>query len=697
MKKIALIGNPNTGKTSLFNQLTTSYAYVGNWSGVTVEKKVGKLKPLVHPGELGKYTDGASGASGQFGDLDGELIDLPGVYTLNPLTNDEAVVSQFLINEPFTDVLNIVDASQLQRNLHLTLQLIELGKPLVIGLNMVDVAKQHGMYINYKRLSQKLKIPVTPIIARTGKGCRQLTEQMASTYTETKTTQSFQIYYGHIIEKAITRIENELTNKSKKRLPPLPARWIALQFFEGNSRVYAYLQSIIASPFLDHLYKEVEIAIKNTEAQTIHHYIYRKRNQFIQSLLADVEETTAPQATTLTEKIDKVVTHRFLGIPIFLLTMLLVFMITFDWLGFPLSDGLDKFLSGPFSEWTKIFLTQINASPYFEALIIDGVIAGVGGVLVFIPQIIIMYIFISFLEDSGYMARVALVMDRFMENVGLNGKAFIPMIIGFGCNVPGVMAARTIEQQRERLLTIILMPLMSCSARLPVYALFAAAFFAKNQALIVLSLYVLGITLALILAKVFTMTFLKNESSIFVIELPPYRLPHWSTLARSVWDKGKGFIKKAGTIIFAGSVFIWLLTFVGPYGIDVEMNESYLAVIGGVIALIFEPLGFGSWQSGAAIITGFLAKEVVVSTMNIVYYAPDVVTLQGLMTNHYTALSAYSFMTFILLYIPCMATVATIKKETNSTRWTIVSVVYPFVLAYALSFFIYQIGTFLGF
>ncbi|MFN7249389.1 MAG: ferrous iron transport protein B [Anaerobacillus sp.] len=667
MKKIALIGNPNTGKTSLFNQLTTSYAYVGNWSGVTVEKKVGKLKKQ-----------------------QGELIDLPGLYTLNPLTEDEAVVSNFLLNDSYTTILNIVDASQLLRNLHLTIQLLELGKPVIIGLNMTDVAEQYGTTINASQLSKKLNLPVVPIVARTGKGCLELGEQLSSTSNEV--SHKFNLSYGAIIEKAITHLEVLLNDKTS-----LSKRWLAIQFFEGNSYVYKYLQNIVPKQTLDEIYAEVEKTIKETEGVFLHHYIYRKRNDFISALLKDVEEKSQTEKKTLTEKIDKIVTNRFLGIPIFLLTMFLVFMLTFDWLGFPLSDLLDEFLSGPFTDWTIAFLTLISATPFIEALIIDGIIAGVGGVLVFIPQIFIMYIFISFLEDSGYMARVALVMDRFMEKIGLNGKAFIPMIIGFGCNVPGVMAARTIEQPRERLLTIILMPLMSCSARLPVYALFAAAFFVKNQALVVFSLYFLGITIALILAKVFTSTLLKNESSIFVIELPPYRLPHWGTLTRSVWDKGQGFLKKAGTIIFAGSVFIWLLTYLGPGGVDVEMNDSFLALIGGTIAPLLQPLGFGTWQAGAALLTGFMAKEVVVSTMNIIYYAPDVESLQALMTSHYTALSAYSFMAFILLYIPCMATVATIKKETGSTKWTVVSIVYALILAYGLSFLIYQIGSLLGY
>lgn len=667
MKKVALTGNPNTGKTSLFNQLTTSYAYVGNWSGVTVEKKVGQLK-----------------------NQQGELIDLPGLYTLNPLTEDEAVVTKYLLEDSYSTILNIVDASQLHRNLHLTIQLLELEKPLIIGLNMTDVAEQYGTTINSKHLAEKLNVPIVPIIARTGVGCDKLSQQVASNYQ--LLTHKTTLYYGRIIEKAVSKIEAQIKVETSQ-----PKRWLALQFFEGNKYVYNYLQSLIPKQVLDEIYADVEREVKESEGVFLHHLIYRTRNEFIQSLLLKVEEKKANQSRPLTEKIDQIVTNRFLGIPIFLLTMFLIFMFTFDWLGFPLSDLLDGFLSGPFSNWTISFLGLIGASQFIEALIVDGIIAGVGGVVVFVPQIFIMYIFISFLEDSGYMTRVAFVMDRLMEKIGLNGKAFIPMIIGFGCNVPGVMAARTIEQPRERLLTIILMPLMSCSARLPVYALFAAAFFAKNQALIVFSLYLLGIVVALILARVFSSTMLKNEVSFFVIELPPYRLPHWATLTRSVWDKGKGFLKKAGTIIFAGSVFIWLLTYFGPGGIDVAMDESFLALIGGVLAPVLAPLGFGTWQAGAALLTGFMAKEVVVSTMNIMYYAPDVETLQALMTTHYTALSAYSFMAFILLYTPCMATVATIKKETASMKWTIVSIVYALILAYALSFLIYQVGSLLGF
>jgi len=316
---------------------------------------------------------------------------------------------------------------------------------------------------------------------------------------------------------------------------------------------------------------------------------------------------------------------------------------------------------------------------------------------VFVPQIFILFFFISFLEDSGYMARAALVMDKLMESVGLNGKAFIPMIIGFGCNVPGIMAARTIEQPKERLLTVLLTPLMSCSARLSVYALFVGAFFVEYKTTVVFSLYLLGIVLALLMAKLFSVTIFKKETSVFVIELPPYRVPQGKTLLRSTWDRGKGFIRKAGTFIFGGSVVIWLLTYAGPGGLQVKMDDSFLAAIGGLLAPILVPLGFGTWQAGAALITGFLAKEVVVSSMNIIYHAPNMDSLQGVMTQAFTPLSAFTFMVFILLYVPCLATVGTIKKETGSIKWTFFSIIYALLLAYFISFIIYQGGKLLGF
>lgn len=663
--EIALIGNPNTGKTSLFNNLTGSYEYVGNWSGVTVEKKVGVFKKNI-----------------------GRLIDLPGVYTLNPLSKDEGVVTSFFLNESVDRLLNILDASQLERNLHLTLQLLEFEKPALIGLNMIDVANKRGIQIDASKLSEILGVSVVPVVARSGKGCDKLVDVIA-----TKSMSSIKknlVYYGKEMEEAITSLTGEIIDKTEHSY-----RWLALQYFEGNEYVKIYLNRIADSKKLESILSNLESKIKQQNDKLLANFIYLKRKEVIEKIIADVARKN-DAVIPLTERIDRIVTNRYFGMPIFLLLMYLMFMLTFDWLGTPLSDVLDAFLTGPVTVGFEKVLTAVQASAFIHDLILEGLVAGVGGVLVFVPQIFILFFFISLLEDSGYMARVALVMDRIMESVGLNGKAFIPMMIGFGCNVPGIMAARTIETPRERLLTILLTPLMSCSARLPVYALFVGGFFAGNKALIVLSLYVLGIAVALILAKIFSTTLLKSETSLFVIELPPYRLPQFQSLWRSTWDKGKGFVRKAGTFIFAGSVFIWLLSYAGPNGLKVDMDHSYLAAIGNVIAPILEPIGFGTWQAAASLITGFLAKEAIISTMNIIYFVPSDATLQGLLANYYTPLAAYSFMVFILLYIPCLATVATIYKETGSKKWTAFSMAYALVIAYVLSFIVYQGGKLFG-
>ncbi|WP_043933178.1 ferrous iron transport protein B [Bacillus sp. EB01] len=663
--EIALIGNPNTGKTSLFNNLTGSYEYVGNWSGVTVEKKVGIFR-----------------------NKRDRLIDLPGIYTLNPLSKDEGVVTRFFLDGPVDRLLNILDASQIERNLHLTLQLIEFGRPMLIGLNMVDVASKRGIHIDTEKLSSLLGIPVVPVVARSGKGCDRL-QDMAAAENALPPKKNL-VYYGREIEEAIGEVCALIKGKTTHS-----DRWLALQLFEGNQYVADYLEQKADGTKIRAIVSGLSQALGYHGKMSLAHVIHEKRKLVIEKIATEAVRKKG-EVVPLSERIDAIVTNKYLGMPIFLLMMYLMFMLTFDWLGSPLSDILDGIITGPIASWADGALNAAGASAFLHALVNEGLIAGVGGVLVFVPQIFILFFFISLLEDSGYMARVALVMDRIMESVGLNGKAFIPMMIGFGCNVPGIMAARTIETPRERLLTILLTPLMSCSARLPVYALFVGAFFAANSAGIVLSLYIIGILIALLLAKLFSKTVLKSEASLFVIELPPYRFPQFRALWRSTWDKGKGFVKKAGTFIFAGSVFVWLLSYSGTGGFDVEMEQSFLASIGGVLAPIFQPLGFGNWQASASLLTGFFAKESIVSTMNIIYFAPSEAQLQGMMTAYFTPLAAYSFMAFILLYIPCLATVATIYKETGSKKWTVFSMAYAFTIAYLLCLIIYQGGKLFG-
>ncbi|OWA34692.1 ferrous iron transport protein B [Saccharibacillus sp. O16] len=670
MNQYALLGNPNTGKTSLFNMLTRSYETVGNWSGVTVEKRIGTLR-----------------------DRRGRIVDLPGLYSLLPLTADEGVAARFLMEETPDCILNIVDASQLERNLYLTVQLLEYERPILIGLNMVDVARNRKITVDTAALERELGVRVVAIVARKGTGCNEVLHALGG--LDQSPRSEFRIDYGTAVESGILQF-TELLEQSTASLLAMP-RWTALQFMEGNEAVRTLLPPDLDRNLLDQLLLRVEQELKLSGVDSdLPTYLRKVRTERIAAICHNVVDRSTPHTHTATERIDAILTHRVIGIPLFLALMFLIFKLTFDWLGSVLSDLLDSLISGTLSGWISSLLTNLGASSFTHSLIVDGIVGGVGGVLVFLPQIAILFLLISFIEDSGYMARITLLMDRTMEAVGLSGKAFIPFIIGFGCNVPAIMAARTLEQRKDRLLTTLLVPLMSCSARLPVYALFAGVFFASHRATVVMSLYLLGMVLALTLAKLFSRTLLKSEPSLFIVELPPYRMPQPLSLLRMTWEKVKGFLRKAGTIILTGSILIWFLSNTGPGGFGVNMDDSFLAVIGGALSKLLVPLGFGTWQAGAALITGFMAKEVVVSTMNIIYQVPDLAGLEHQVSMAFTPLQAFSFIAFILLYIPCLATVGVIRKETASWRWTFFSMGYSLALAYLVAWVIYQGGQLIG-
>lgn len=654
-----ILGNPNVGKTSLFNALTGSYEYIGNWSGVTVEKKVGKLKDNV-----------------------GDLVDLPGIYDLSPISKDETVVTDYLMSTSFTGMINIIDACQLKRNLNLTIQLMELNKPMIIGLNMIDVATQRGIKINYQALMRKLKVPVFPIVARKAKGTHSLLGEL--NYLEPHQRRAFKINYGTEIETAIQQICSII--KQDNMYPTERLRFIAIQYLIDNVQIYQELDAMI----LEQL-EPIKRKLSNATEQSTRQRIEAVRNDYINQLLEDIVEYPEEDKQFFTSKVDRLLLNKYLGIPIFLGIMWLIFQTTFTWIGTPLSDQLDAFISGPLSEWIKSVMNTLHITSFLQDLITDGIIAGVGSVLVFVPQIVVLFFFISLLEDSGYMARIAVLMDKTMESLGLSGKSFIPMIIGFGCNVPSIMAARSIENEKERLITILVAPFMSCSARLPVYALFVGAFFSAHQSLVVLSLYILGIVVALLVSTLLNKLILKDNQSVFIVELPTYRVPSFKTLWRSTWEKAKGFVKKAGTFIFGGSVVIWTLTYIGPHGVNVPINQSFMHMIGQGFANLIAPLGFGSWQAGAILIPGFLAKEVIISSMAILYSSSER-GLTQVIQQQFTPLSAYAFMIFILLYVPCISTVATIRKETSSWKWTLLAVVYPIVTAYILTFVFYQVS-----
>ena len=669
---VAMIGNPNVGKTALFNNLTGSRQHVANWPGVTVEKKQGQfiLKDK---------------------NISVKVVDLPGTYSLSPHSTEEVITRDYISDERPDILINVVDASSIERNLYLTLQLLELNRPMVVALNMVDVAEKNRMKIDIPSLSNFLGVPVVPIIAIKKMGKRELIDQVIdSYYLNSNPNVNFQ--YPELVEDKIKELIKELSRHSEI-IHNYPLRWVAFRLLEGDSPLITKLKRLAPSLDLDELLNE-EISIKLVESR------YELIGEIVHKVVSQNEHKK--NNLPLTDKIDKVIVNRMLGIPIFLLIMWAIFLITFDLVGNPLVDLLDNFLVSGLIPNIYKYLELSGLEPFLISLIAEGIVGGLGGILIFVPQIFLLFFCISLLEDSGYMARAAFIMDRTMKKVGLSGKAFIPMLLGFGCSVPAIMTARTLDKENDRKLTMLLTPFMSCNARLPVYLIFAAVFFPAIETKIIFSLYVLGIIVAIVMGLILRNVFLKDKVTPLILELPPYRLPSLKNAIIRMWERGKLFLLKAGTIILGTSIIIWVLSNVSLSGL-VEMEDSLLASLGRIIAPIFIPLGFGNWQAAVAVLSGFLAKEVVISTMGIVYGIGDLVNVaqenqfHQLLRTAFSPLSAYSFMVFILLYTPCIATLATIKRETNSFIWPLISSSIQFSAAWVVAFIIYQAGQALGY
>jgi ferrous iron transport protein B len=675
---IALAGNPNCGKTTLFNALTGSNQYVGNWPGVTVEKKEGLAK---------------------IGGREVTIVDLPGIYSLSPYSMEEIVTRDFIIgnnegNEPPDAVINIVDATNIERNMYLTVQLLELERPMVMALNFMDEARKAGDEIDIERLSKEIGIPVVPISAKTGENLEELLHVAHRMMHLGYTIEPDDLYdnFTHEIHHRIGRLIHDNAYDAK-----IPAHWASIKLIEGDKIVERALNlDTDAARQVEEIAQEYEAASDLGDRETM---VADSRYRYIEKIVrAAVKKGAGKDAAAVSDRIDKVVTHRIFAVPIFLAMMLVIFAVTFGPVGSWLSDGVALIVDS-FADWLLNALMSINVATWLVSLITDGIISGVGGVLTFLPQIALLFFCLSLLEDSGYMARAAFIMDRLLRHFGLSGKAFIPMLMGFGCSVPAIMGARTMENEKDRRMTIMLIPFMSCSAKLPVYGLIAAAFFGSWAGLVIFALYIFGLVMGILSGIIFKRTLFAGEPAPFVMELPPYRRPSLNNTLIHVWDRVRGFLIKAGTLILIMSVVLWFLE---SFGTSFQMVEdssmSILASFGNAIAPIFKPMGYGMWQAAVALLTGLIAKEAVVASLSLFYgfsLTAGGALVAAAMTG-FTPLSAFAFLVFILLYVPCVAAVSTIYKEMNSLKWTALSVGWQIFIAYIMSLIVYQLGRLFG-
>lgn len=627
---VALTGNPNTGKSTIFNELTGARQKIGNWPGVTVDKKVGYVR---------------------HNEKDIMIVDLPGTYSINTRSPEEKIVIDYLMENKTDLVVDVVDSSNIERNLYLTLQLLEKGIPLILDLNMQDEAKKRGINIDVKKLEAFLGYPVLLTVARDGKSLKNMLNVFTS---------------------------------------------ISMNGYGPSEKLAAHIAKV----------REIENNIADEKLRQ--EQLIELRYAFIDEIM-QAAVSFSHVGDTASEKIDRVLANSVLAVPAFFAIMYAVFQITFEWIGQPIADALDELIAGDFTDMVAANLEAFGVADWMNSLVLDGIIGGVGSVLVFVPLIFILFFCLSFLDGTGYMARVAFIMDPIMRRAGLTGKGVMPLMMGFGCGVPSIMGARALDTEKDRMLSIMAAPFLTCGAKLPIMALFAAMFFPDSAADVVFSMYIVGVIMAVVSTKLLSNTSFKDEDAAFLLELPPYRMPDMKTVLLETWDKGKGYLTKAGTIIFIGCVIIWLLGAFNSQGMVEDMSESFLASIGAAVGALFAFHGFGSWESGAAIISGVLAKESVVSTIGILYGLPDVsaeaedavATAEAMLTtgmgSAFTPLSALAFMIFSQLYTPCVTALGTIKKETGSYKWMIFAAVYMFVLAWVVSLVVYQGGTLLGF
>ena len=653
---VGFVGNPNCGKTTLFNAFTGAKLKVANWPGVTVERVEGETSYKGRPIKV---------------------IDLPGIYSLTSYSIEEKVTRKCIEDGEVDVIINVVDASSMERNLYLTMQLLELKKPVILALNMMDIIEERGMEIDLHRLPEMLGyIPVVPVSARKRTGLDVLMHAVVHHYEEGP--QGIVVHYSRGLENKISKIEAVLKSKYGEMEN---LRWHAVKLLERDEEVCR-----------DHPVDVSEIVDRSYEKQIINEK-YDYIEEVIGECLFNKDEKAA-----FTDRIDQVLTHRFWGIPIFLGIMAVVFFLTFmvgDFLKGYFQIGLDAL-----SEQVLLFLQNIHAAPWLISLVVNGILAGVGGILTFLPNIFILFLALAFLEDSGYMARVAYVMNEIMGMVGLSGKAFLPMLLGFGCTVPAVMATRALESQRDRRRTILITPFMSCSARLPIYVLFAEMFFPRHALLVAYSLYLIGLGVSILVALVLHKTTKVSTDNALLIELPEYKTPNSRTVAIYVWEKVKDYLTKAGTTIFLASIVLWFVLNGGPSGFVDNVADSYAAMIGQALVPILKPAGLGSWQIAVALISGLSAKEVVVSSFSVLFGIANInsqagmgVLSQALGQMGFNYVNAYALIIFCLLYSPCIAAVATIKKETGSLKWTLGMVLFQLAIAWCGAVLVYQVGS----